>query len=182
MSNIVGKTVNHRIYGKGKVIGADDDRAIIDFSGTKRFFPLPESIKNHYFLIDTGLPEEIVINSKEYQDAEKDEKYYRNLYRLEYKDWIENEYNKNSGKPINDVKGYVSDAFYIEEHCRERNFLSWFDSEDTLEEAREALLKVEDIINGKQNPKTRVSGYIGRMRIFREYLIHIGRIPGNERL
>ena len=80
------------------------------------------------------------------------------------------------------MSGYASDAFYIESHCRNRNFLLWFDSEDTLEEAREALLNVKDIINGKQEPKDRVNGYINRMRFFREYLIYIGRTSSRERL
>ena len=105
-----------------------------------------------------------------------DKKHYRNLYREEFKNWLSNVYNKKSDKPINDITGYSSDVFFIEENCPEREFLTWFESEETLEEAREALLKVPSIVNGKQKPSSRVSGYITRLRLFREFLIDTGII------
>ncbi len=176
MGTLINKTVKHSLYGDGKVIEENDKRVVVDFSGNVRLFPMPDAVIHNYFVIcddyDTiELPEKESSWNRKIVSTDQS---YREKYREEFRDWIVNYYNKNYDNVINDYKGYASDVFFIEKNCPERDFLTWFTSEETLNEAREALLKVPEVINGKQKPEYRVSGYITRMRIFRLFMQNKG--------
>ncbi len=177
MGDLVNKKVRHFEYGVGVIKDANEERVVVEFDIGVRMFPLPDAIINNYLLFGDDIESETQNkNGKETKSLSLDNNHYRKLYREDFKKWIDNTYNKKADNPINDSDGYATDAFFIEKNCPQRDFLSWLESEETLEEAREALLNVPKIVNGKTKPSNRVSGYITIMRLFKEFLIDIGKL------
>ncbi len=178
MNDLINKRVFHDRFKEGVIVDADEKRVVVDFEGVTRIFPLPDAFTEQYLrIMDSDEKEDRhVLPIDNASTVNKDTNHYRKLYRNEFRNWIINDYNKNSGNVVNDFNGYASDVFFIEKNCPEREFLDWFRSEETLEDARNALLKVPGVINGKQDPEQRVSGYITRMRLFKAFLQQKGII------
>jgi hypothetical protein len=171
MNDLINKRVFHDRFKEGVIVDADEKRVVVDFEGVTRIFPLPKAFEENILeLLET----EYVSNERSIRENKPtvlDQGTYRLRYQQAFEDWF-NDYMLRT-KPLKSYKTYVSDAFYIEDHCPEKDFLYWFTSEETLTEARDALMLVPDIAN-KPDPKKRATGYLTSMRYFRKFLMDKG--------
>ncbi len=99
--------------------------------------------------------------------------YYRDKYFEEYFDYIREKTDKERAligkKKYTDVtiKTMATDTFFLEKH-EDKDFKSWLKSDETIEEARLALIR--HFTGRRNNPEKDAKYYIDRMIDFKEFL------------
>lgn len=105
--------------------------------------------------------------------GEKMEKYggvYRDKYYKEYYEYLskrmQTERKQEDELKERTIKVVATDTFYLEKH-NDRDFLSWFESDKTLDEAEQAL---EKCLSHRKNKKSDLRAYCRDMRFFKDFL------------
>lgn len=99
--------------------------------------------------------------------------HYRDQYIERYMDFlrkITDESRKKEGKaPYSDVtiKTMATDTFYLEKH-ENRDFKEWLKSDESLDEARQAL--ISHFTGRRKNPEKDAEYYVQRMIDFKRFL------------
>lgn len=98
---------------------------------------------------------------------------YRDQYFDKYMDFLRkvtDESRKKEGKtPYSDVtlKTMATDTFFLEKH-EDRDFKEWLESDDSLNDARQAL--IDHFTGRRKNPAKDAEYYVQRMIDFKRFL------------
>lgn len=95
---------------------------------------------------------------------------YREKYYNEYFEYLwermQKERKKEKELKLSYVQTVATDTFYLEKHS-DRDFLSWLNSEKTLNEAEKELKK---LLSNRQKPESDLKAYLNDMKYFRDFL------------
>lgn len=95
---------------------------------------------------------------------------YREKYYNEYFEYLwermQKERKKEKELKLSYVQTVANDTFYLEKHS-DRDFLSWLNSEKTLNEAEKELKK---LLSNRKNPESDLKKYFKYMTYFRDFL------------
>lgn len=98
---------------------------------------------------------------------------YRDQYFERYMDFLrkvtDDSRQKEGKAPYSDVtlKTMATDTFFLEKH-EDRDFKEWLKSDDSLEEARQALIR--HFMGRRKNPAKDAEYYVQRMIDFKSFL------------
>lgn len=97
---------------------------------------------------------------------------FRKKYRSQYEAYVEERTTREraeKGKgPLKSLSTIISDTFAMEDIDTSKPFSYWIGSDDTLEEAKEILIR-EFTKRKRKNPETDAAQYIRDMKIFRDF-------------
>lgn len=95
---------------------------------------------------------------------------YREKYYNEYFEYLwermQKERKNEKELKLSYVQTVATDTFYLEKHS-DRDFLSWLNSEKTLNEAEKELKK---LLSNRQKPESDLKAYLNDMKYFRDFL------------
>ena len=95
---------------------------------------------------------------------------YREKYYNEYFEYLwermQKERKKEKELKLSYVQTVATDTFYLEKHS-DRDFVSWLNSEKTLNEAEKELKK---LLSNRQKPESDLKAYLNDMKYFRDFL------------
>ncbi len=172
-----GKTIKHPVYGFGTVIREKEDKIFVSFpekekyAGNQYCFNIPEAFdKGHISLVDGD-----VVNNDaaaEKKTGAKVANYYRDLYKKAFWDYLNEEKIKRTGEPYK-MDTVAIDAFYLEKHSPDHDFLEWLKSDESMDAAKAELTRLIEEAGGPR-VKARIDGYYSSLSKLREYIIQRG--------
>ncbi len=174
-----GKTIKHPVYGFGTVVRDNGGKIFVSFpekekyAGNQYCFNIPEAFdKGHISLVDgEAITDEVV---KETKTGTKAANYYRDLYKKPFWDYLNEEKIKRTGEPYK-MDTVAIDAFYLEKHSPDHDFLEWLRTDETMDAAKAELTRLIEEAGGPR-VKARIDGYYSSLFKLREYLIQRGVI------
>ena len=62
--DLIGKSVKHKVFGKGAIVDYNDGRIAVEFAKGKKIFTYPDAFKNFLSTDDTELSSKLVVDLK----------------------------------------------------------------------------------------------------------------------
>lgn len=168
----IGKTVTHTIYGKGEVLEDKGDRIYVSFPEFARYaanrycFDVPKAFENKYLEVLDNKEENSSISNEQETISEKNK--YRDMYKKPFWDYLNEDKIRRTGKPYK-MDTEAVDAFYLEKHSKNRDFMDWMKSDSAMEEAKKELKMLIESTGGPRIEE-RTKGYYSALVKLREYL------------
>ena len=172
-----GRNVRHFEYGVGTVIRVSNNKAFVVFSekenyaGNQYCFIVPDAFQKGYLELLNVDGEE---NIDSVNSSMSTPNMYRDLYKKPFWDYLNEEKIKRTGEPYK-MDTIAVDAFYLEKHSVDRDFLDWMRSDDSMEEAKNELTRIIEKAGGPRT-KPRIDAYYNALSKLRDYLIQRGVI------
>ena len=91
---------------------------------------------------------------------------YSDLYKKEFKKYLY-DFLPTIGRKTSQVNQMATDVFYLEHNCTEKDFMYWFQSDKTFDEAKE---KLNDLFKNRKSYKASLKNHINYMMWFRQFL------------
>ena len=172
----IGKKVKHSIYGEGTIIRDGGDKIFAEFPENEKYaenqycFNVPEAFQKGHLELLRGEVLNVQQSKTNLQSSNK----YRDLYKKPFWDYLNEDKIKRTGTPYK-MDTVAVDAFYLEKHSPNHDFIEWLRSDESMEAAREELARLLEEAGGDR-VKVRIDGYFSALSKLRDYLIQRGEI------